>query len=459
MQDDKALHNWSFEDVGNFCAKKFPESINLEYKEEIPDNNKLAKHIAAMANTLGGRIYIGIKEELDLPHEVIGIDIKSSKSNRNTIEQLVRNNINPVPEIQVFEIFNNDKSKSIIIIDIAASTATPHILPGGAIYLRTGQSSHPKNSKNKDSLEIRNAHLEDIQWLFNKRKASEDLRERLFNSSFTRFKNFIEVEHGMPIHVNFSCPNKFLADITSAPDNVIYIKNSVFFFFTGIKFPQKTLLDYAKTSEWILKINNQLGFMKNDKPPSPVEGGFRLSDKGSRNNVGGSVNGQIHIVDNFNYLELNEYGSLSKITNANTETSNFIRPERDISSSIIPAGNNFIKRLHFTKLVEQFVMNLKLIKSVYEGLDYYGVIDFRYFINKTNGCFAHIDQHNNELRSKISLSNIFNDYIAEQEDISLIEFSSNFDAMATKILKRFIHNLAITENKPGFIDDYIKDKL
>ena len=59
------LEEISYSDVVEFCLEGKPEGIHLDYKREFPDD--LGKHIAAMANTLGGMILIGVDEEDERP--------------------------------------------------------------------------------------------------------------------------------------------------------------------------------------------------------------------------------------------------------------------------------------------------------------------------------------------------------------------------------------------------------
>jgi predicted HTH transcriptional regulator len=47
-----------------------PESPRLEFKEQLPSNDKLAALICSFANSLGGDLIIGIEDET---HRLVGV--------------------------------------------------------------------------------------------------------------------------------------------------------------------------------------------------------------------------------------------------------------------------------------------------------------------------------------------------------------------------------------------------
>jgi len=65
----KTIERITFEDVVNFCAERHRESTYLDYKRQI--DNSLAKTIAAMANTWGGLVIIGVEDEDSRPRHPV----------------------------------------------------------------------------------------------------------------------------------------------------------------------------------------------------------------------------------------------------------------------------------------------------------------------------------------------------------------------------------------------------
>src|SRR5271157_5965668 len=96
----KTIERITFEDVVNFCAERHRESIHLDYKREI--DNSLAKTIAAMANTWGGLILVGVEDDDSRPMlPVEGMYYQERL--RERINNIILGNITPpvFPEIQI----------------------------------------------------------------------------------------------------------------------------------------------------------------------------------------------------------------------------------------------------------------------------------------------------------------------------------------------------------------------
>jgi len=175
----KAITEISWEDIVEFCNQRTPEGACLDYKRDFPKN--LEKTIAAMANTLGGIILLGVAED-DQTKPVFpleGIPFQRGLSERVT--NIILTNITPpiFPEIQPYR-NSDDKSKAIVLIRIPQSHQTPHAISNNTkVYIRTG------NRNNPEAL----ADLDRIGWLVNQRQKSESLRALLYKEADQRFVN------------------------------------------------------------------------------------------------------------------------------------------------------------------------------------------------------------------------------------------------------------------------------
>ena len=111
----KKLAEVTIDDVKAFCQKQNKEGINLDYKKDFSSSKKIAKTIAAMANTLGGWVIIGVDDDGDdkpkLPVE--GIDWDKQLSLRVT--NLVIDNISP-PALPIVHVCDPDKKNKTFVV-------------------------------------------------------------------------------------------------------------------------------------------------------------------------------------------------------------------------------------------------------------------------------------------------------------------------------------------------------
>lgn len=69
---------------------KTEEDIHLEYKEVVITSNKIAKILSSLANTEGGNVIFGIREEKNKPVEITPI---STHKTKEKIDQIARTGI------------------------------------------------------------------------------------------------------------------------------------------------------------------------------------------------------------------------------------------------------------------------------------------------------------------------------------------------------------------------------
>lgn len=124
----KKLNDIEVDDVKAFCQKQNKEGINLDYKKDFSSPKKIAKTIAAMANTLGGWVIIGVDDDGDdkpkLPAEGIGWDKQLSLR----VTNLVIDSISP-PALPIVHVCDPDKNnKTFVILYVQESNNAPHWL-------------------------------------------------------------------------------------------------------------------------------------------------------------------------------------------------------------------------------------------------------------------------------------------------------------------------------------------
>lgn len=114
------------------------ENSTVEFKRKISSDLKIAKEIAAFANTLGGWLFLGVDDD----GTVVGVE--SEKADVDEIKKICEFYIFPpiVPKIDIIHIYRLD----IIAIYIYKSNLRPHIIKSdpdvqnskGITYIRVG---------------------------------------------------------------------------------------------------------------------------------------------------------------------------------------------------------------------------------------------------------------------------------------------------------------------------------
>jgi len=173
-----AIASITWADVERFCEQQISENTYLEYKSDFPSD--LAKPIAAMANTLGGVILIGVDEtDVGKPKLPLkGIDAQRGLEER--VLNIILDSMSPpvIPEITTCLDATGDKA--IVVIRLSQSENAPHALHSNtAVYIRTGKRNKPEDL----------ADLDRIDWMRSGRKKSEELREWLFGRACLRFRD------------------------------------------------------------------------------------------------------------------------------------------------------------------------------------------------------------------------------------------------------------------------------
>ncbi|URM26103.1 ATP-binding protein [Pseudomonas frederiksbergensis] len=142
--------------------KTVTEGWYIEYKQEVPKSESIAKSIAAMANSYGGWIFYGVKEESkenSVAGEFIGIDAELADASLQKIRQAVASAVNPDCHYEAKAIVGPcgeiglDESKCVICIAVPQSIEAPHVHSKGVIYRRIADGSEPVAETDRHMIE------------------------------------------------------------------------------------------------------------------------------------------------------------------------------------------------------------------------------------------------------------------------------------------------------------------
>jgi hypothetical protein len=182
------LEEVNFEKIKSFCEEQNPEGETIEYKGDFPSD--LEKSISAMANTYGGIILIGVEADKTKNTPLLpikGIDLTKGLDERVT-SICLRNIYQPYfpPIVKVCD-FKNEKGedRAVVFIRVHESDQTPHAINNNTdVYLRIRSQNEPIRKGT-----LREATLEEIDWLKNRRLKAVENRETLIKMAEQRFRN------------------------------------------------------------------------------------------------------------------------------------------------------------------------------------------------------------------------------------------------------------------------------
>jgi len=135
--------NWedlTISDIKMFLEHVDAESIFFDYKGDAVGNNKITKEVCAFANTYGGYLLIGVKDD--------GTIEGCTTWTEERVHNVARDTISPTPIIDIKK-FRTDKNY-ILVARVEEGEQPPYITNTGKIYERLSSGSYPV----KDSMKL-----------------------------------------------------------------------------------------------------------------------------------------------------------------------------------------------------------------------------------------------------------------------------------------------------------------
>lgn len=129
----KELNDITIDDLQHLIDESFLEMKTLEYKEKLQtrtdgEKKEFLADISSFANSNGGDIIYGIREEDHLPKQLVGIEIDDLDKEINRIDQILLEGIRPrIPDISIHPI-PISTNKYAIIFRIPKSWLSPHMI-------------------------------------------------------------------------------------------------------------------------------------------------------------------------------------------------------------------------------------------------------------------------------------------------------------------------------------------
>jgi len=148
------LTTYDFQSLVDNCV---PESMNLEYKEQLSLDNRDEKKefladVTAMANAGGGAIVYGIAEEREngkptgRPISMVGIETNNADALIQSIENLLRDGVRPAISNLSITPYHIADDRYVILFRIPFSLTSPHMITfagQNTFYTRHSGGKHP----------------------------------------------------------------------------------------------------------------------------------------------------------------------------------------------------------------------------------------------------------------------------------------------------------------------------
>ncbi len=131
-----------------------PEGRETDYKLELAvatdqEKKEFLADVSSFANTVGGVLYIGIREENLLPVELTGLAVADQDIEIQRLENLLRNGLEPrLPGINILPI-RLSSSRLVIVLEIPQSWVLPH-----RVSLKGHDKFYARNSGGKYPVDV-----------------------------------------------------------------------------------------------------------------------------------------------------------------------------------------------------------------------------------------------------------------------------------------------------------------
>ncbi len=189
---NKPLESLVETDFQALVDNQIAEGKTLEYKQELPggsdaDKKEFLYDVSSFANTSGGHLIYGIKEDGGVPIEICGLDIADVDAAILRLENSIQDGIAPrIPGLRVRPVPLQNK-RMVLVFYIPRSFALPHM-----VTFKNASRFYSRNSAGKYQLDVG-----ELRTAFT---LSQSLRDRIRSFRQERLSNIVALETPVPMN-------------------------------------------------------------------------------------------------------------------------------------------------------------------------------------------------------------------------------------------------------------------
>lgn len=348
----KRLSEVTPDDVRAFCQKQNKEGINLDYKKDFSSPKKIAKTIAAMANTLGGWIIVGVGDDgNDKPRQPFnGVDW--SKQLPLQVTNLVIDSISP-PALPVVHVCEPDQNhKTFVILYIQESKDAPHwLFNENKLCIRIADRTSSTEWERLATADEWEYLRQKREMALNAYKAHRKLLDDLFDAYDTKSEEeYNNSKSSDFLDVTLATSRMRLSGQENTEDKLNVIISP--------KYPTRELFLVIDAIEIVGKIKFRDTFRSTDYFPFySLNNEYRIFQRGTH--FYASYNNR----ETVNFFALNQFGMFS------------------FKEKVLKSNDGSPGTLDLQRLLVRFKQNLLLAKKLYTEVGYFGIINIDVLID------------------------------------------------------------------------------